>query len=171
MQFSTRSAHVLHVLLHLALCFTGGTRVAKWEQTNWSVLERGLHPCRGVRMSLLGSQTTAFSLLLVLLIKTVTDATNDDERKALERCWLFSFYLRCSMTKISPLSGSKPFMNKPPFLARGVVRPCSPASFLSRSSLKLTDMVLLGRVSSEAGLNPRSEDSLRLIEAARWNLS
>lgn len=80
------------------------------------------------------------------------------------------FYLRCSMTEMSPLSGSKPFMNKPPFLARGVDRPCIPASLsiFSRSSLKV---VLLGRVSSGLGLNPRSVDSLRLMEAARWNLS
>lgn len=77
------------------------------------------------------------------------------------------------MTEISPLSGSKPFMNKLPFLAIGVVRPISSASlsFLSRSSLKLTDTVLLGRVNSGPELNPSSEDSLRLIEAARWNLS
>lgn len=83
---------------------------------------------------------------------------------------ILPFYLRCSMTEISPLSGSKPFMNEPPFLARGVDRPCIPASLsiLSRSSLKL---VLLGRVSSGLGLNPRSVDSLRLMEAARWNLS
>lgn len=171
MQFSTRSTHVLYVLLR-ALCFTGGMRVVKWKQIHWSVLERGLHPCREVNTSLLGSQSTTFSLLLLdLWIKTVSALSTDDKWKDLERCWPSTFYLRCSMTEISPLSRSKPFMNKPPFLVRGVVRPCCAASLSFLSSLKLTDTALLGIVNSGPGLNPSSEDSLRLIEVARWNLS
>lgn len=175
MQFSTRSTHVLYVLL-LALCFTDGVRwkASRCQRSTEVSLSKAYIPAEGWRCPCWGP---TFSLLLALWIKKhfilSTNATIDDRWKDLEKCWLSSFYLRCSMTEMSPLSGSKPFMYKPPFLARGVVRPCSPASlsFLFRSSVKLTDPALLGRASSGLGLNPISEDSLRLIEAARWNLS
>lgn len=77
------------------------------------------------------------------------------------------------MMEISPHSGSKPLQIKPPFLAGMILRPCKAASLSlsARSSLKLTETVLLGRVNSGGGLSPRSVDSLRLMEVARWNLS
>lgn len=166
-QRSTRSIAVP------ALCFTRGLRGSRGRSNlvkfHWSIVVPGeLLMWRGSYWDL--------HFLLICGLKLLFWSSNQQLTtygKTSESSWPSSVYLSCLMIEMSPFSGSKPFMIRPPFLARGILRPCSTASFSfsSRSSVKLTETVLLGRVSSGAGLNPRSEDSLRLIEAARWNLS
>lgn len=72
-------------------------------------------------------------------------------------------YLRCSMMVISlrsTQSGWRPFMHGLPFLA---------SWFLSL--VKLTDGTLFPSGASCPGPSPSSDDGLRLMEAALWNLS
>lgn len=159
---------VLYVVHALSLL---GLRMVKWNMCA-SVIKQGFDSSFTLKMS--SAEATFNILISEFSSNALYHQLWQTERpwKDLERCRQSFCYLRCSIIEISPLSRSGPFKTKAPFMAEGV-DPCSPASFsfLSRSLLKLTDTTRLGRVTSGAGLNPSSEDSLRLIDAARWNLS